>query len=598
MLRAIAFTVLLIAELLCPRAVLATVWGQTSEPPVRVGALLRVDLEEISSQEAILLDRLRREMLPRHINLQYFSETELSHAVRNKSVDFIIADALTYSAMQTMTELKPLVGLVYPEAVDADHMTASVAFTAKTAGAPKVLSDLKGHHAVIMDAKSFGGAVALKAELADKGFDPSNFFSSVTEVGGTYAELVKDVLATPTSVGILPACTLERLAGELLIDLDQINVVNSVQLGGLACRKSTKVYPGWVLASLPEVDLHVIRLVASTALASSAPGALQWSFPPSDFQKAHNVLIDLHLAPYADESESLWKRLFLRYRWWIIGALLLVLTITLHSFVVARLVRIRTRDLQNLMNKQIKMTEEILQTRNRLTMMEKVQAVSQMSTVFAHELKQPLAAIRNFSLGLMRRSERGELDATTMNGILKKVVFLTDQASSIVTHVRSYARAEQSERTKEDLNEIVHNSLKTFQHTAEAGPSIDLKSAPVPVWVEINRWEIELVILNLLKNASEATKGMPTPQIGIRITEDEHHAVLRISDNGRGADEETLKNIFHPLFTTKTAGMGLGLSIALSVAESHGGRIGAHRNRSEGLTMELVLPLYRVNENG
>ena len=129
MLRPLFLVLLWVAPLL-PCAVSATVWGETSEPPVQIGALQRSDLEEISSQEAIFLDRLRRELLPRQVTLQYYGENDLIHMVQNGELNFVITDAAVYASLQSAVELRPLAGLVYPEAADADHMTASVSFTA------------------------------------------------------------------------------------------------------------------------------------------------------------------------------------------------------------------------------------------------------------------------------------------------------------------------------------------------------------------------------------------------------------------------------------------------------------------------------------
>ena len=126
--------------------------------------------------------------------------------------------------------------------------------------------------------------------------------------------------------------------------------------------------------------------------------------------------------------------------------------------------------------------------------------------------------------------------------------------------------------------------------------------------MEINRWEIELVILNLIKNAAEATHEVKKPKIEIVLTEDEHHAIMRITDNGKGSQDVPIDEMFRPLFSTKTGGMGLGLSIAESVAESHGGRLNARQNTGYagynagrrkqlkfklGLVIVLQLYLYR-----
>ena len=100
--------------------------------------------------------------------------------------------------------------------------------------------------------------------------------------------------------------------------------------------------------------------------------------------------------------------------------------------------------------------------------------------------------------------------------------------------------------------------------------------------------------MNLIKNAAEATHEVKKPKIEIVLTEDEHHAIMRITDNGKGSQDVPIDEMFRPLFSTKTGGMGLGLSIAESVAESHGGRLNARQNTGSGLTMEMILPLYQV----
>ena len=570
----------------------ATVWGKTSEPPIRVAALQRTDLEEISSQEAILLDRLRREFHPRQVTLQYYDSDSLEHAVKNNSVDFIITDSLFYAGLK-LPGMRLLAGLVFPEAVDADHMTAATVFVRRSyRESDSLISSLKGRKAVILEEGSFGGDIAFKVELLKHTYKPEQFFKEVESAQGSYVGVVKSVLESD-AVGILPACTIERLAREKLLDMEKITVVNNRRGGGLDCLRSTGVYPSWLLASLPDVDMSTIRKVTSVALISSMPGSLQWSFPPADFEPVHNILIDLQMGPYADLHDRFWQDVLLRYRWWIGSALLLILAVVLHSFIVARLVRIRTRDLQNLMVEQRRMTDEMLETRARLQSMEKVQTVSQMSTIIAHELKQPLAALRNFALGLVRRSERGELDAATMRSALEKMLILTDQASNIVNHVRSYVKNESTVRQKWDFGQIVSRAVDTYRKSTEGGIRVVVSLPSETLWVEINSWEIELAVHNLLKNAAEASQDATDPLICVRVFKDEHHALVTITDNGKGLDEAMLKEIFRPLFSTKASGLGLGLSIAVTVAESHGGRINARRNEGPGLTMEMVLPLCK-----
>lgn len=575
-------------------AQLDSVWGETSEPPVRVGTIMRADLDEIASQQAILLDHIRRNLLPRKVIMTYYTEETLLQAVKAKVIDFLICDALCYASIDHEVTLRPLAGLVTPQAVDADHMTASVAFVPNTPQtASWEMGDLRGKKLVTLDKTSFGGFVALMAHLEHLRYNPNTFFSQIDETQGNSVPVVEAVLQDTSlqTVGVLPVCTLEAFAKEGLIRLQELKIIGAQNDPSLACQHTTALYPSWVLASTPSVDPALIRTVTATALSSISAGELEWSFPPHDFQGVHNLLMDLKLGPYHGLMDRFWHDIFLRYQWWFLGGILLILTIIAHSLLVSRLVHLRTQDLHRLMLEQKAMSDEMMETRSRLQSMEKVQTISQVSTIFAHEMKQPLGAIRNFSLGLIRRSEQNDLDPQMLRDILNKVVFLTDRASSIVTHVRQYAKSAPDERQVKDLNQVIRDTLITFKKTSTKVVPLTLELMETPVWVEMNSWEIEFAVLNLLKNAVEAMQGQANAQLTVTLTTDDYHAHLRVTDNGPGLNEEQLRAIFNPLFSTKKGGMGLGLSIVMNVVESHGGRINARPNPDRGLTMEIVLPL-------
>ena len=586
-----AFFCLSLAPYSCNIGAQTKVWGQTSEPPIRVGALQRSDLEGLPTQQVILLDRLRRELHPRRVNMQYFSQKELSSAIAAHSLDFIICDSLSFAELQKNNELRPLAGLVYPQAVDADHMTASTVFIRRSEQTSSLtsLNSLRGKHLATLSTDSFGGFIALQAELYELGIKPTEFWNSIKQTQGSHEAVIEAV--QKGAVGVLPACTLEIMASQGLIRLEDFAIIGKQASPVLKCAHSTAIYPGWLLASVSGVDMATVRTVASSALSSAAVGSLQWSFPPTDFHSIQDLLVDLRLGPYAGMGDQIIADVLYRYRWWFVSVLCFVIIILLHSFLVARQVCIRTRDLRNLMIEQKRMANEMMQTRSRLQSMEKMQTVSHMSATFAHELKQPISAIRNFALGLMRRSQRDELDAETLCAILGKVIYLTDQASDIVAHVRQYAKHGNVQRERVDLRVIAKSALETFNKSVDSHVTPKLREGTVPVWVEINCWEFELAVLNLLKNSAEALKKTPQPQITIDVLQDTYHAKLRVIDNGVGLDDELLKNIFTPFFSTKRSGMGLGLSIAMSVAERHGGRLNARRNEDGGVTMEFVLPL-------
>lgn len=245
-----AFFCLSLAPYSCNIGAQTKVWGQTSEPPIRVGALQRSDLEGLPTQQVILLDRLRRELHPRRVNMQYFSQKELSSAIAAHSLDFIICDSLSFAELQKNNELRPLAGLVYPQAVDADHMTASTVFIRRSEQTSSLtsLNSLRGKHLETLSTDSFGGFIALQAELYELGIKPTEFWNSIKQTQGSHEAVIEAV--QKGAVGVLPACTLEIMASQGLIRLEDFAIIGKQASPVLKCAHSTAIYPGWLLASV------------------------------------------------------------------------------------------------------------------------------------------------------------------------------------------------------------------------------------------------------------------------------------------------------------------------------------------------------------
>ena len=111
-----------------------------------------------------------------------------------------------------------------------------------------------------------------------------------------------------------------------------------------------------------------------------------------------------------------------------------------------------------------------------------------------------------------------------------------------------------------------------------------------PAWVEADPLEIELLILNLLKNAADATAGEALPAIELRLARRGQRWWLGVADNGPALDDVQMAGLFTPLNTKKPDGLGLGLAIAARIAEAHGGRLDARRRLPQGLEVGFDLP--------
>ncbi|WP_462373453.1 sensor histidine kinase, partial [Turicimonas muris] len=183
------------------------------------------------------------------------------------------------------------------------------------------------------------------------------------------------------------------------------------------------------------------------------------------------------------------------------------------------------------------------------------------------------------------------------NLAINQIITEVDKAAEIVNHVRAYAKNLPTRREFVDLNEVASASFQTFLSATNFKGTTDLILFPRPVIVEISVWEIEIVLLNLLKNAAEALSQVSGGKIKMKINCKGNTAQVFVEDNGVVADEELIQRIFKPLFSTKKNGLGLGLAIAERIAESHGGRLSARPNNEKGLIFELCLPISKNPSN-
>ena len=225
-----------------------------------------------------------------------------------------------------------------------------------------------------------------------------------------------------------------------------------------------------------------------------------------------------------------------------------------------------------------------------------------MSSMIAHELKQPLATVSNYSRGLLRRIERGSADKDTIVKVLKEIEYHTERANDIVDHVRSYAKPHEVKREEHDLRDIVAKTVATFEKSGRTTVPVIVEGERHAL-VEADDWEIELALLNLLKNSADAfTEIHPAMRdededvIRIRIEDHEDTWWIRVIDNAKLVDESFTEQFFQKLETTKAHGLGLGLSIVSSLAERHAGRVWAEPNPGRGVIVTIELPKYQPIE--
>jgi two-component system C4-dicarboxylate transport sensor histidine kinase DctB len=229
-------------------------------------------------------------------------------------------------------------------------------------------------------------------------------------------------------------------------------------------------------------------------------------------------------------------------------------------------------------------------TQNELVQASKLAALGQMSAAIAHEINQPLAAMRTFMASAKIFAQRENFTQVARNVDL--IAGLAERMASITGHLKTFARkSDHGAREPVKVEGAIQGTLLLLEsQIAAAGVRLELDIGP-DLLVTGNPVQLEQVILNLMRNALDAVAGRPEPWIQIAARAAANSVSIVVSDNGPGIAPELVNRIFDPFFTTKGVGdgLGLGLSISYGIVQDFGGRIGA-RNRLEGgaeLTVEL-----------
>lgn len=222
----------------------------------------------------------------------------------------------------------------------------------------------------------------------------------------------------------------------------------------------------------------------------------------------------------------------------------------------------------------------------RLTVM------GQLASALAHELNQPLAAILNYvNTAKLLVAKSTDAQALRFRELLDKTGEQAGRAGQIIRRLRDFLLRRESERSLEDINQIVEEAAAlSLVGAAERGIVTRRNLADGLPKVSVDKIQIQQVLVNILRNAMEAMQDSNSRQLMLATTLGEGGQVLvSISDTGTGMSDEVARRLFEPFVTTKERGMGFGLSISRSIIEEHGGRIWAEPNPGGGTVFRFRL---------
>lgn len=237
-----------------------------------------------------------------------------------------------------------------------------------------------------------------------------------------------------------------------------------------------------------------------------------------------------------------------------------------------------------------------LEDREQLLFTSRALSVSEMASVLAHELNQPIGAVVNLLRGIEARLPAASAPADAeIAGALRIALEQALFASRIVARIRGYTLARRPRGDALDLADVVRESLALLDWDLQRhGVSVSTRLADTAVRTTGDKVMLQQVLVNLLRNALDAMHATPTHKRRLQVSLAAHGRQARISiqDSGCGLSTEAERRLFAPFHSTKPNGLGIGLNICRSFVELHQGRLWFTRREAEpGSTFHIELPL-------
>jgi signal transduction histidine kinase len=224
----------------------------------------------------------------------------------------------------------------------------------------------------------------------------------------------------------------------------------------------------------------------------------------------------------------------------------------------------------------------------------RVTTLGQLTASIAHEVKQPIAATRNNAHAALNFLNEQPPDLGEVREALGCIVGDADRAGDIIDRIRDHIKKAPPRNDRFDLNMAINEVIELAQSAiTENGVSVQTRLIERMDPVQGDRVQVQQVVLNLVLNAVEAMGLVEAGARELMIStaqSETNDALVIVRDSGPGIDLESLERVFEAFYTTKSDGMGIGLSICRSIIEAHGGRLWASANLPRGTSFQFTLP--------
>lgn len=573
------------------------------ERPLRLGIVRYATPAPLEGLLDATISQLKNFFGESTLSVRIYSLEQLSEAVHKGEVDIFISSSGRFRrlVLEGARDLATGLSKNYPDPNRSD----AVAMVVKASRTDlRTLDDLRGTRLVTSVKEGFTGYDIPMGEIVREGYPIENFFSRELFLGdGNHiAAAFEKLRRNEADVAFTRLCLLEKHLARHPEEKGLYRVVHPMQEEGEVCQRSTELYPAWTVATTSRTDPRLSRLVTRALLQMPPAGdeGFYWGVA-TDYSRVDQLFEQLHVGPYRYLDEWTLERIWERARGWVFAVLAVLAALIGHSLRVGYLVRLRTAELTRALEEQRRLEIRTREAGERIDRLERIGAVGQLSSIFAHEMRQPLSALSLYVFALQRGMKKLPVpagDTARLDAIFEKISRETERANSIVERVRLYARADRPPRNTASIRSILSKAVSDLKLSARFKGEIHLVPGE-DVELTVDTLGMELVFVNLLKNALEAQR--PAGQqarviVKMHRSEDGSDLLITFDDNGPVLTPESREAILGTPTSTKATGLGLGLSIVRSILEAHSARLTYTFKSEGGVIAEVSIPLLEESQ--
>ncbi|HHF2957694.1 TPA: PhnD/SsuA/transferrin family substrate-binding protein [Vibrio diabolicus] len=539
------------------------------------------------------IDWLNQQISDVHFVLHPLNLDEMGEAVKFQTMDFILTNPGQAVRLGRQYALSWMATLTSRAPQNSNYGIGS-ALVVRANSSYQTVQDVSGRPVAAVSEKAFGGYLTMRYQIVKMGLNPNDFFSDVRYLGFPIDANLYQLRDGNVEAAVVPACLLEQMLSEGLLQPSNYRVLNQQPNERSLCAVSTPLYPNWSFAKTERGSAQIAKQIAQVLLAMPperpaviAAGASGWTSPVSllSIDKLYQAL-DLHPLQQPWWSEALrWLRSHQEWAWALF--MFVIVLNAYHFWLEYRF----SKSKQALEQTSLRLKEKSEQLEHS----QRVAIVGEIGTSLAHELNQPLAAIRNYSEGgLLRLAKKRPHE--DIIPVLEKIQGQVERADAIIQRLRTLIRKRSVDKTSCDLQLLIDDTIELL-HFRMQKQNISIVASTEgnirPLLVDAVG--VQQVLVNVISNAIDACTLFQEKyhssgyqgKIALHCDYQISQLSIRVLDNGTGLQQENPTQAF---VSSKEEGLGLGLAICRDVMEMHGGEFVISSIAPHGCLVELVFP--------